>query len=100
MAAVACRVGTVLGPARGSGKGQTVRRLAIVGRAPGVGRTTAAINFATASARAAGRVLLVDAHGKAPIAAHFELTPRGDGIGGARWWRDARPGLDIVAPAD
>jgi chromosome partitioning protein len=85
-----------------------VRKLLLASQRSGVGTTTTAINLAVATARAGGRVLLLDADPVGTISTAVDATRTGhrreltevgfDLHGGI--WCDVVPGLDVLAPYD
>ncbi len=84
----------------------TVRKLLVASQKGGVGKTTTAINLATATARSGERVLLVDADplgnvGSAlNLAAHGQRRPlREIGFDNGALYGDVAPDLDVLAPA-
>src|SRR5262245_33446865 len=86
--------------------GIDVRKLLVASQKGGVGKTTTAINLATAAAQAGVPVLLVDTDPLGSVAASLNLGtqpsqdlrsvgPDCDGT----IWANVAPGLDVAAPA-
>src|SRR5262245_45368234 len=84
-----------------------VRKLLVASQKGGVGKTTTAINLATATAQSGVRVLLVDTDPLASVAASLNLAShrpahdfhtRGINVDGTLW-ENVAPGLDVAMPA-
>ncbi len=89
-----------------SSGGMPVRKLLIASQKGGVGKTTTAINLASAIALTGGRVLLVDADPLAGAATALNLAnhPQSPGLASvgitslAPLWKDLLPGFDVTSP--
>jgi chromosome partitioning protein len=85
----------------------TVRKLLVASQKGGVGKTTTAVNLATATAQSGVPVLLVDTDPLASVAASLnlgshqyvdELRNLGHSVDGTLW-ENVIPGLDVAMPA-